>query len=111
MYARAEPPRHQRRLALDRGNLATPPGVDHRDGKTTTQCVNQFQDFFLSELVLHYKQVNHTLDALSEEQSLQQLHNPDALRSVARKNYGNALALDYSGLCELLHSSFLPLFA
>src|SRR6516164_264881 len=54
MYAGAEPPRHQRRMALDRGNLATPPGLDYREGKTTNQCVNRFQDFFLSELVMHY---------------------------------------------------------
>jgi hypothetical protein len=28
--------------------------LDHREGKTTNQCVNQFQAVFLSELVMHY---------------------------------------------------------
>ena len=60
MYAGAEPPRYQRRMAFDRGNLATPPGLDYRDGKTKNQCVNRFQDFFLSELVMHYK--DHSLE-------------------------------------------------
>lgn len=54
MYAGAESPRHQSRLAFGRGNLATPPGMDHRYRKTSTKCVNQFQTFLLSEFVLHY---------------------------------------------------------
>jgi len=54
MYARSEPPRHQRRLAVGRGNLASQPETDHRDGKISTQCVNEFQSFILSELVLRY---------------------------------------------------------
>src|SRR5258708_29463060 len=53
MYARTESPNDQRRVAFDRRNLATPPGLDCREGKTKT-CVNQFQPFFLSELVLHH---------------------------------------------------------
>jgi hypothetical protein len=32
MYARSEPPQHKRRLAARRGNLASPPGLDHRLG-------------------------------------------------------------------------------
>ena len=51
MYARTESPQHQRRLAFGRGDLVTPPGMDYREGKTTTKCVNQFQTFLLSELV------------------------------------------------------------
>ena len=54
MYAGAESPHNQRRVAFGRGDLATPPGMDHRNGKTTTESVNQFQTIFLSELVLHY---------------------------------------------------------
>jgi hypothetical protein len=55
MHARPESPHYQCRLALDRGILAPPPGLDYRNPKTNNQCVNQFQSFFLSELVLHNK--------------------------------------------------------
>ena len=61
MYAGAESPHHQRRLAPGRGDLATPPGMDHRNGKTKTESVNQFQTVFLSELVLHYTKQEGTL--------------------------------------------------
>jgi hypothetical protein len=54
MYAQSESPHPARRLAAGCGNLATPPGLDHREGQKTNQCVNQFKTFFLSELVLHY---------------------------------------------------------
>src|SRR6516162_5824054 len=54
MYVRSEPPHHQSHLASGRGNLATPPGLDLCNGKKSNQCVNRFQNFFLSELVLHY---------------------------------------------------------
>jgi hypothetical protein len=54
MHARTDPPQLERRLALGRGNLATPPGLDRREGKTTNQCVNPFQTVLLPELVLHY---------------------------------------------------------
>src|SRR5580765_2347257 len=54
MYARTESPHDQCRVAFDRRDLATPPGLDCREGKTKT-CVNQFQSFFLSELVLHHR--------------------------------------------------------
>jgi len=43
-------------VALDRGILAPPPGLDYRNGQTNNQCVNQFQNFFLSELVLHNRE-------------------------------------------------------
>jgi RHS repeat-associated protein len=53
MYARTDPPPLERRLAPHRGNLAPPPGMDHRPGPPPNQSVNQFQWLFLSELVLH----------------------------------------------------------
>src|SRR5213592_158924 len=54
MHARTGPPQLKRRLAFDRGRLAPPPAMDHRWGKQPTESVNQFQRFFLSELILHY---------------------------------------------------------
>jgi hypothetical protein len=56
MYARTDPPQPQRRLGSDCGILAPPPGMDRRDGKTTTKSVNQLQTIFLSELILHYSE-------------------------------------------------------
>ena len=54
MYARKEPPHPERRMASACGRLATPPAVDIHSGQPTTKCVNQFQRFFLSELILHH---------------------------------------------------------
>lgn len=57
MYVRSEHPHHQSRVASGCGNLAPPPGLDHRNGQKPNQCVNRFQILFLSELVLHYNVV------------------------------------------------------
>src|SRR5262245_30415953 len=54
MYARKESPHPQRRLAFACGRLAPPPELDLRSGQPPTKCVNQFQRFFLSELILHH---------------------------------------------------------
>src|SRR5438477_162080 len=58
MHARTESPQLKRRLAFNRGRLAPPPAMDYRPAKPTTECVNQFQRFFLSELILHYTHAN-----------------------------------------------------
>src|SRR5216117_1185822 len=65
MHARTESPQLKRRLAFNRGRLAPPPAMDYRPAKPTTECVNQFQRFFLSELILHYK--SETLDFKREQ--------------------------------------------
>ena len=55
MYARKESPPLERRVAPRRGILAPPPGLDRHPAKHPNQCVNHFLNFFLSEIVLHYK--------------------------------------------------------
>ena len=80
MYARSEPPHHQSRLASGRGNLATPPALDNRNGKKSNQCVNRFQNFFLSELVLHYKSPENAETA--EKTVLEAAGNPIGVKFV-----------------------------
>src|SRR5437867_6182510 len=68
MHARTGPPQLKRRLAFDRGRLAPPPAMDHRWGKQPTESVNQFQRFFLSELILHYTEnLEDVFDKLNYE--------------------------------------------
>src|SRR6266480_4172695 len=67
MHARTESPQLKRRLAFNRGRLAPPPAMDYRPAKPTTECVNQFQRFFLSELILHYRSLCTTNLKLNKE--------------------------------------------
>ncbi len=73
--------------------------MDHREGENTTRSVSQFQNYFLSELVLHYTTVIQTTDATSSGRSNHRLliKSPNKLELYMRINA--ALLLFTCQLC------------
>ena len=95
MYARSGPPLHQRHVALGRGNLAPPPGLDLRDAKITNPCVNRFRAFFLSELVLHYSDLTQAEIATIQKAVDAEGKSLTVVGSAARGGRTAASDIDY----------------